>query len=255
MSNTLTPKQIAINIGLALLLVLLVVFGVNRFLAFYTHHDEKIPVPMLYGLEVEEVQNLLDELGLRYEIRDSLFEEGKPRNAVLQQDPDTGEFVKEGRIIYLSINASEVPKIKMPDLIDKNIHQAIMILESLNLKVGDIDTVRDIAEDAVVEQRYKGKTIRPDTEIGQGSVIDLVIGDGADQNGIGTDEVELPDLEGSTLGDARIILDAYGLRLGEITARGAIRDSSEATIIEQIPSYSPEIKLRRGSSILLTIKQ
>ena len=253
--NKANSKQIAINIGMALALILVLVFGVNRFLAFYTHHDEKIPVPNLYGLQVPEAENLLDELGLRYEIRDSLFEEGKPRNAVLQQDPDTGEFVKEGRIIYLSINANDVPRIKMPDLKAKNIHQAIMILESMGLKVGRIDTVRDIAEDAVQEQRYQGKIIRPNTEIGQGSVIDLVISDGADQQGFGTGDVGLPDLEGSTLDDARIILEASGLRLGQVNSRGMVRDSSEATIVEQNPSYSPEIMLRRGSFVSVTIKQ
>ena len=118
-------KKIGISVIAAIGLVIVLIFGVNRFLAIYTHHDEKIPVPVLYGLEVPEVERLLDELGLRYEIRDSLFEEGKPRNAVLSQDPDTNEFVKEDRIIYISINASETPKIRMPDLTHKNINQAI----------------------------------------------------------------------------------------------------------------------------------
>ncbi|MBI1221470.1 MAG: PASTA domain-containing protein [Bacteroidetes bacterium] len=248
-------KKISISIIAAIVLVVLMVLGANQFLSIYTRHDEKIPVPALYGLEVPEMQNLLDELGLRYEIRDSLFEEGMPRNAVLQQDPDTGEFVKEGRIIYVSINASESPKILMPDLNQKNIHQAIMILESLGLKVGKIDTTNHIAEDAVIEQWYKGKKIRPDEVIGQGSVIDLVIGDGGNQSGVMQDEVDIPDLEGLNYGDARILLDAYGLRLGTVVVKGVISDSSQATILSQIPSYSPGTKIKRGSKVSLTIKE
>lgn len=247
-------KKIAISIIAAILLMLLLIFGVNQYLSIYTHHDEKIPVPVLYGLELQDVDHLLNELGLRYEIRDSLFEEGMPRNAVLQQDPDTGEFVKENRIIYVSINASESPKLLMPDLNHKNINQAIMILESMGLKVGKIDTTQDIAEDAVLEQKYKGKVIRPDQEIGQGSTIDLVIGDGGNEQGIFQGEVDVPELEGLKYGEARILLDAYGLRVGAVVAKGNISDSSEATVMAQIPSYSPNLKIKKGSKVSLTIK-
>lgn len=248
-------KKLGISAAAALLLILLLVFGISRFLAMYTHHDEKIPVPMLYGLGVPEVENLLDEIGLRYEIRDSLFDESKPRNSVIQQDPDTGEFVKEGRVIYVSINSSEIPKIKMPDLELKNIHQAIMILESLGLKVGRIDTAKHIAEDAVLDWRLNGKQVRPNTEIGQGSVIDLTIADGGDDMGVFEGDSEVPDLEGTTLGEAQILLEAYGLKLGTVIGKGAISDSAQATIVAQIPSYLPGLEIRKGSRVSVTIKQ
>lgn len=248
-------KKLGISLAAALVLILLLAFGLSRFLAMYTHHDEKIPVPVLYGLGVPEVENLLDEIGLRYEIRDSLFEEGKPRNSVLQQDPDTGEFVKEGRVIYISINSSEIPKIRMPDLDHKNIHQAIMILESLGLKVGRIDTIADIAEDAVMDWRVNGKRVRPDTEIGQGSVIDLTIADGGDDLGVFEGDVEVPDLVGNSLTEARVLLEAYGLRLGTVVGKGQISDSSQATVLSQIPSYSPDLEIRKGSRVSVTIKQ
>lgn len=250
-----TLKKLGISVAAALLLVLLLVFGLSRFLAMYTHHEEKIPVPMLYGLGVPEVEHLLDELGLRYEIRDSLFEEGKPRNAVLQQDPDTGEFVKEGRVIYISINSSEIPKVRMPDLDHKNIHQAIMILESMGLKVGRIDTIADIAEDAVLNWRINGKAVRANTEIGQGSVIDLTIADGGNDLGVFEGNVDVPDLVGVSLGEAQVLLEAYGLRLGTVLGRGEISDSSQATVLSQIPSYSPDLEIRKGSRISVTIKQ
>ena len=247
-------KKTVLNLSLAIALIIFLLLGVNYGLSMYTHHGEKIPVPDLHGLELDEVKNLLDELELRYEIRDSLFEENMPRNSVLKQDPDTGEFVKEGRIIYLSINNNEVPKVKMPDLTDKNIHQALMILEGLGIMPGKIDTTENIAEDAVIEQRHKGKIIRPDTEIPQGSVIDLVIGDGSG-GGAPDGEVSVPDLIGSTLGDARIILDAYGLAIGVISSQGKITDSSEATIVSQNPSYEPDTRITKGTAVSLTIQQ
>lgn len=248
-------KKLGILIGLTTLVVLLLILATNKFLGSYTRNGEKIPVPPLYGLTLNEAIGVLDELGLRHEIRDSVFDANVPKNAVLHHDPDTGEFVKNGRIIYLSINASEVPQVKMPDLDHKNINQAIMIIESMGLLVGKIDTANDIADDAVLEQLYKGKRILPDTEIPKGSIIDLVIGDGMNSNVSFEGEVDIPDLVGTTLVEATIVLEAFGLKLGTVVGRGEISDSANATIRSQVPSYSPEAKLRAGSRVSVIIKQ
>lgn len=248
-------KNVGILVGMTAVVVLLLIFATNQFLGSYTRNGEKIPVPHLYGLTLNEAVGVLDELGLRYEIRDSVFDTNIPKNAILHHDPDTGEFVKNGRIIYLSINASEVPRVKMPDLDHKNINQAIMIIESLGLLVGKIDTANDIADDAVLEQLHKGKRILPDTEIPKGSIIDLVIGDGMNANVSYEGEVDIPDLVGTTLVEATIILEAYGLTLGTVVGRGAITDSANATIRSQVPSYAPEAKIRSGSRVSVIIKQ
>jgi beta-lactam-binding protein with PASTA domain len=248
-------KQVLIGLGIALAFVFILVFSINYFLKVYTHNGEKIPVPVLYGLDLAEAAILLDELGLRYEVRDSIFEAGKVKNAVLSQDPDTGEFVKEGRIIYLGVNSSQVPRVKMPNLDHKNINQGIMILESLGLFIGKIDTTNDIAESAILEQKYQGKRILPDTEIPKGSVIDLVIGDGKIGSVVYEGEVDVPDLVGASVIEATIILEAYGLKLGTIASRGTISDSSRATIVSQIPSYAPEAKVPVGSRVSVLIKQ
>jgi beta-lactam-binding protein with PASTA domain len=237
----------------ALLFVFFVFFIVDKLLDTYTHHGEKIKVPVLYGLQLEEAVNLLKETGLRYEVQDSLFEEGKAGNSVLGQNPDTGEYVKEGRIIYLSVNSSVVPKVKMPDLRDKNIKQAIIILESSGLVLGRVDTTRDIAEDAVIEQKYKGAAIAPDTEINQGSVIHLVIGDGMQPDS--GPEVPVPDLSDLTVDEVKILMEAYGLYIREIKVSGKLRDTASARVIAQQPAYDPGLSIRSGSGIIITVKQ
>lgn len=253
MIKVLKSKPLWVNILAMIVFILLLAFGVDKFLDSYTRHGEKIQVPALYGLQVDEASNLLSELDLRYEILDSTFEENFPRFAVIEQIPDSGSYVKDDRIVYIRINRGEVPTVQMPDLTDKNIKQAVFILESMGLKLGRVDTVRDIAEDAVIKQLYKGNIVRENTELPQGSVIDLIIGDGALQGSV--DKVPIPELEGSTLDETRIILGAYGLKLGIISTNGMISDSSQATIVGQSPSFDPNISIPKGTSINVTIKQ
>ncbi len=251
MIKVLKYKPLWINLLAMLVFLALILWGVDKFLDSVTRHGESKYVPSLYGLQVDEASNLLEELDLRYEILDSLYDENFPRNAVIEQIPDSGSRVKEDRKIYIRINRGDVPMVQMPDLEDKNIKQAIFILESVGLKLGKIDTVEDIAEDAVIKQLYKGNVIRVNTEIPRGSVISLIIGNGGKQ---AVDKVPVPDLDGSTLDEARIILGAMGLKLGSVSANGRISDSSQATVIGQSPSYSPDLQLYRGSSVNVTIK-
>ncbi|TNE82358.1 MAG: PASTA domain-containing protein [Bacteroidetes bacterium] len=251
MIKVLKSKPLWINLIAMLVFLALVVWGVDKFLDSVTRHGESKYVPSLYGLQVEEAGNLLEELDLRYEILDSLYDENFPKNAVIEQIPDSGCLVKEERKIYIRINRGDVPMVQMPDLEDKNIKQALFILESVGLKIGHIDTVEDIAEDAVIKQLYKGNVIRVNTEIPRGSVINLIIGNGGKQ---AAEKVPVPDLDGSTLNEARIILGAMGLKLGEVYTTGKISDSSQATVISQSPSYSSDLMLYRGSSINVTIK-
>jgi beta-lactam-binding protein with PASTA domain len=162
-------------------------------------------------------------------------------------------MVKEQRIIYLTINASEVPQVKMPDLVDKDLHQATLILESLGLKLGEVTEIKGAAEDNVRQQLFRGAPIQPNTQISKGSVIDLVTEDGS-LDYIVPDESEIPNLIDYTLEEAKELIEAKGLLVGNITVIGKVADSASAIITAQSPMYQPDLLLRRGEKIDLTIK-
>ena len=96
--------------------------------------------------------------------------------------------------------------------------------------MGDTVFKPDFARNSVLDQQYKGETIKPGASIQQGSSITLVLG-----SGIGGQEYGVPDLIGLTYLQARARLDSMGLSLGSVTPDPDVRDSSEAYIYKQNP--------------------
>jgi len=177
----LFSKTFLIQIALAILALVVIAFLVMQWLGFSTNQDQRIEVPDLSKLALNVVEERLDELDLRYEILDSAnFNPEYPKYAVIDQVPAPGSYVKENRKIYLTLNPSGYRKVTVPDLIRRTRRQAEPTLRSLGFEIGDITYKPDIAPDAVLELRHKGRLINPGDELMKTSVIDLVLGDGQD---------------------------------------------------------------------------
>ena len=118
---------------------------------FKTNHGDTITVPNLIGMELNEIDEFLTDRDLRYEIlNDSSYSSEYPAYTILQQNPSENEKVKENRKIYLTLNSSIPPKIKMPKIINGSVKNAQLILRSYDLKLGDITYVPDMARNAVL---------------------------------------------------------------------------------------------------------
>ncbi len=216
-------------------------------LRFYTKHDEVLIVPSLKGLQVEEAIIKLENLGLRYEI-DSVYIAGKPPGIVTDQDPDHETFVKDNRTIYLTINTNLAPNVRFPDIENKSLREAKSIIESYGLKVGDTTYKPDVAKDVVLAVSFGGQPIRTGEALPKGSRINLVLGDGR-----GSEEVELPNLDGFTIDEARFSLKGAMLTLGTISYEGSISDTANAVVITQFPLPADTIiKVRIGTPVNLT---
>lgn len=144
-----------------------------------TNHNQRIEVPDLAKLSLDKVEDVLDELDLRYEILDSAnYNPEYPRFSVIEQLPKAGKFVKEDRKIYLTLNPSDYRKIKVPEVLGKTGRQATPTLLAMGFKIGKVSK-RPHISDHVLELRYKGEKLVPGTEIPKTSVIDLIVGDGS----------------------------------------------------------------------------
>lgn len=217
-------------------------------LRFYTKHGEGLDVPQVKGLSVSQAISKLEELGLRYEI-DSVYVSDKPPGIVTDQDPEAGTFVKDNRTIYLTINVTQAPNVKFPDIEFKSLREAQAILESFRLKVGDTTYKPDVSKDVVLEAFFGGQPIKAGEVLPTGSRINLVLGDGR-----GNEEVELPNLIGFTLDEARFSLRGAMLSLGTITSDGVITDSATAVIVSQFPLTADTVtKVKIGSPVNITI--
>ncbi len=212
------------------------------YLPISTNHGESITVPDITGMTLPEVEEFLSSRSLRYSINDSTYSLDHKPLTVLSQHPRAGSKVKENRKIYVSINSSVAPEVKMPKLTDTSLKSAEMTLKSFGLQVGIVSYRKDLAQNAILEQQFAGKEIKPGTLLPKGSKIDLIVGDG-----LGETEFDIPDLIGMEQDDAETLLSGLGLRIGLIM----YDDTNEGLrkrgiIVRQVPTPSQSRKVRMG---------
>lgn len=220
--------------------LLIVFYSLN----FYTRHGEGLPVPKLKGLPVESAIKLLESQGFRYQI-DSVYLIDKDPGMVVEQDPDPNTNVKINRTIYLTIITRLAPNINFPDIDGKTFLEARSILNNYGLKLGDTTYMSDVARDVVLKASFKGQDLKANEQLPKGSKINLVLGDG-----MGASEVDIPNLLGLNLNEARLSLLGSSLQLGTVTYEGTIIDTVAARIIKQLPAQTDSLsKVTIGSSI------
>ena len=244
-------KRIALHISL-----MAVVGGCIIFLFFQcllpimTHHGQFITVPNLKGVSLEEADAYLTQRYLRFEITEEFaYEPDYPPMTVLQQYPKAGTHVKEGRKIYLTLNTQTPPQVKMLNLVDGSVRNAHVRLKSQGLLLGTIKYVPDVAQNAVLEQWYQGKKIAAGTLITQGAKIDLVAG-----AGLGKEMVEMPQVVGMTLENAKLLLLSAGIKPGN-TTYAYVADQTPGTIFRQIPDAGKKVSVGENVDLWLVAIQ
>ncbi|BAU54848.1 PASTA domain-containing protein [Mucilaginibacter gotjawali] len=233
-------------VGSVFALVLIMFFSLGA----YTRHGTGVPVPHLKGMDVDKAIQLLKDQGFDYKI-DSVYVLDKPPGAVIEQDPDPGTNVKENRTIYLTVVTRLAPPVAMPDLTPYTYREAVATLANYGLKVGDTTYKSDIARDRVLEMRFAGQPLLPNSKIPKGSRIDLVLG-----NGAGASQVDIPELVNLALDEGKFAIRHSGLTLGTITYQGPITDSANLVIVAQSPMKTDSIsKTANGTPVNLTVTQ
>lgn len=174
-------KTFLIQLVLAALALVLIVFIILKWLDYSTNQDQRITVPDLARLSLDKVDEQLNELDLRREILDSAnYNPDYPPFSVIDQVPLPGKFVKENRKIYLTLNPSGYRKVEIPEnLIRRTRRQVEPTLRSLGFEIGSVTYKPDVAKDAVLELRHKGEKLEPGMKLMKTSKIDLVLGDGS----------------------------------------------------------------------------
>ncbi|UCS92346.1 PASTA domain-containing protein [Echinicola marina] len=230
------------------LLFALLFFFFEVYLPGYTNHGETVTVPDLENFHYDEIEDYLDDRDLRYEVSaDSGFVADAKPLSVLKQNPRPGAKVKQGRKIYITLNAQNAPLIKMPNLVNSPLENAQEVLANYGLVRGEIIYVPDIAPNVVLDQKLHGRTIKEGFEIPKGSQIDLVVGDG-----LGKQTLAIPNLVGMEESDAEFLVVGSGLRLGRISYVPS-DTVPKGTIIKQLPP--PGIKAKTGELIDVWISE
>ena len=246
----ISSKTFVKQLLLAIVLFFAVAIGLMQYLKVFTKHGQEIEVPDLTDLHLDQLELILTEKTLRYQVIDSTYLAGKQPNLVYEQDPRPGSKVKEGRTIYLSVTSSNTPKVKLPDLVDLSLRKATIDLKNLGLTLGELIMRPDIANNVVLEMQMNGGKVYPGREISKGTTIDLVVGI------YNIDSlVAIPNLIGLNVEEARFYLSESALYLGRVTYEGTISDSSKALVIRQFPEVNEEELLNTMSYIDIWVAQ
>ena len=177
--NFLKSKTFLIQLVLALVVLVLLVFLALRWLKSTTNHGEFVEVPDFSKMSVPDMRESVEEAGLRYEVLDSAnFNPDYPRFSIIEQNPSAGNKVKENRKIYLTVNPSGYKTVTVPKIIQVTQRNATSMLRAVGLDVQRITYVNELGKDMVYQIKYKGKYVKPGDKLPKTSKIELVCGNG-----------------------------------------------------------------------------
>ena len=228
----------------AIFAMLLCFFLWLKYIDFYTLHDEYIVLPDFYGVHINDLDSVCQELDLRYVIIDSVFNKKVEKGTILEQDPIVGTKVKENRRVYFTINALKNKIVTFPYITDLSLRQAVRKLENLGLVVGNLEYKPDLARNVVLSQKVNGIKIKAGQELFVGTAVDLVIG-----SGLSDKTTTIPNLMGLTMQKAQTEIKVASLNLGAVIFDEGISDSSAAMVYRQNPKVNEKRKVKLGTSI------
>lgn len=168
-----------LNIGAMILACFLIILGTLYWLDFYTMHGEAVVVPNVKGKLYNEAEFSITKQKLKVVVIDSSFVKGIKPNTILEQNPDGGMKVKEGRIVYLTINTDKEPMITIPDIVDNSSYrQAEAKLRSLGFKLTAPEMIAG-ERDWVYGLKFMNRNISAGEKIPSESTLTLQVGNGS----------------------------------------------------------------------------
>lgn len=166
------------NLLIAVLLTVLLIFGLQFYLDSYTNHNDYHLVPELKGKKINEAERVLQDRGMKLSVIDTVdYNPDYPKYSIIEQDPRKGDKVKLGRKIYVKINSGGYSKVPFPKITGKTERQAKTILKTTGFKVGKI-TKRPYFAEVVLYAFHKKDTLKPGMPVPKNTTINLIIGDG-----------------------------------------------------------------------------
>lgn len=177
--NFLKSKSFLVQLGLAIVFLVVLIFGVLQWLKSSTNHGEFVEVPDLAKLTVTEMRQVIEDADLRYEVLDSAnYNPDYPRFSVIEQNPPAGYKVKQSRKVYVTVNPSGYKKVSVPDIIQVTLRNATSKLKAVGLDVQRVTYIDEFGKDMVYRIKYKGKYIEEGYKLPKTSKVELVCGNG-----------------------------------------------------------------------------
>ncbi|MFF4139916.1 Stk1 family PASTA domain-containing Ser/Thr kinase [Streptomyces sp. NPDC001698] len=198
---------------------------------------ETVRVPDLKGHRLDEARTLLKKEGLEPGMVSREFSDDVPRDVVIGTDPEAGTERRAGSAIALTVSKGHA--VDVPDVTGDDLDEARSALRDAGLKVR-------ISSEQVNSEYDKGRVARQspagDSQAAEGDTVTLTLSKGPEM-------VEVPDVTGNSVGDAKNTLQKAGFQVQE--DRGLLGLFGD-TVKKQ--SVKGGDRAPKGSTITITIR-
>ena len=241
-------KNLLLGVAFVMVLGLLAAWS----LGLITRHGQVVKTPDFANLSVPQAKELASRSHVSVKVVDSVFVRRLAGGVVYRQQPKAGATVKKGRSIFLTINSVVPRKVVMPNLFGYSVTEARSELRNRGLNLGRLNYIKDIATNNVLGQSCEGLEVAAGDLVVSGSVIDLIVGVGDQDN-----QTTVPKLTGMKYVNAVDAIQERFLNVGKITFDPEIKtyaDSMNAVVYKQDPAGAGR-SLGANVNISLTLDQ
>ncbi len=241
----LGKRKFYIQILIAILLTIVLIWAVLQSLAWYTRHGEVYLVPDFSGKTVQELKQQQFDQYFTLNVIDSIFDKNHTPGSIVMQNPLPGSKVKQGRNIYFTVVARRPEMVNMPNLRNLSLRQALVTLDENGLPVASLKYVDYFAKNAVIDQLVNGQPIEPGTELPKGTPVKLIVGRGDNPT-----QIPIPFIIGRKPKSAHAALHYASLNVGKEYFLDD-DDTTHARVFKTEPSELSNSLMNAGDSITL----
>ncbi len=199
---------------------------------------KEVVVPDVTNMTVVEAQRLLEENDFKVDLEERYGDPAKFKpGTVMEQSPKAGEKRKQRSLIVLIISKGAELK-AVPEVLGMSENKAEKMLLDAGFKIGKITRKHESNQriGVVLAQSPKALDKAP-----KGSNIDLVINEG---------DKEIPNIVGKSVAEAKKMLEAAGLKLGEIKE---VNDHSAAKNVVLSCNPNAGVKISQGDAVSISV--
>lgn len=149
-----------------------------KWLEVYTRHNQAVIVPDVKGLSVDRAADFLKKSGLRYSVIDSVFSKEAAPGAIVEITPTAGSKVKEGRIIFVTVNAQTAQMGSVPEVTDLSLRQAYALLRARGFENVETKYIDGEYRDLALRVESMGRTLNPNEMVSLNSAVVLIVSNG-----------------------------------------------------------------------------
>lgn len=199
--SRMIKNPIVLNLILAVIVTIVVIMIALSWLDTYTRHNEAVVVPDVKGLTIEKADEFFRSNNLRYNIVDSVYSKDVAPGAIVELLPAAGSKVKEGRIVFITINAKTSQMAALPEVEDISFRQAYALLKASGFTRVEIVYKPGEYKDLVIGVETNGQMLSAGKFVPLTAPLDLLVSSGEKE-----DPEEMNDSipEGEALPDAEV---------------------------------------------------